>query len=81
MTMLDGRILQRMIAGAMVLGGAACASDRGAHVDLVDRAKDPGEWVQQASDYSLTRYSPLAQLTAANVGQLQPMWTYSTGRK
>ena len=69
------------ITGAALLGGGACASDRGARVDLVDRANDPGEWVQQASDYALTRYSPLAQLTAANVNQLHPMWTYSTGRK
>jgi lanthanide-dependent methanol dehydrogenase len=72
--------LPAVIAGAALLGAAGCASDSGAHVDLVDRAKDPGEWVQQGSDYALTRYSPLAQITAANVGQLHPMWTYSTGR-
>src|SRR6185437_7005803 len=64
----------------VLLLAGACASDRGTHVDLVNRAKDPGEWAQQGSDYALTRYSPLAQLTAANIGELHPMWTYSTGR-
>ena len=31
----------------------------------------PGEWHSQARDYANTRYSPLDQITAANVAQLQ----------
>jgi PQQ-dependent dehydrogenase (methanol/ethanol family) len=79
--MIAPRLATRtLMTGGALLAVVACASDRAAHVDLADRARDPGEWVQQASDYSLTRYSPLAQITAANVGALHPMWTYSTGR-
>ena len=59
---------------------AACAAERGRTIDLVHRDRDPGEWFHQASDYGLTRYSPLSQLTTANVRGLHPAWTYSTGR-
>jgi PQQ-dependent dehydrogenase (methanol/ethanol family) len=62
------------------MAAAGCAADRGRAIDLVHRDRDPGEWFHQASDYALTRYSPLAQLTAQNVGQLHAAWTYSTGR-
>ncbi|HEY0995866.1 MAG TPA: PQQ-dependent dehydrogenase, methanol/ethanol family, partial [Gemmatimonadaceae bacterium] len=41
-----------------------------------DRA---AEWTIPARDYQSTRYSPLAQVTAANVGQLTLAWSYSTG--
>ena len=31
-----------------------------------------------AHDYSNTRYSPLAEITAANIAKLRPAWTFST---
>jgi lanthanide-dependent methanol dehydrogenase len=39
----------------------------------------PGEWQVAGRDAGLTRYSPLDQITAANVGTLRPVWTFSTG--
>jgi len=39
----------------------------------------PGEWRSQARDYANTRYSPLAQITPANVAQLKMAWTFSDG--
>jgi lanthanide-dependent methanol dehydrogenase len=39
----------------------------------------PGEWRRSGRDDGLTRYSPLDQITAANVGSLRPVWTFSTG--
>jgi quinoprotein glucose dehydrogenase len=34
------------------------------------------EWPAYGHDYGDTRYSPLAQITPANVTRLQPAWTY-----
>ncbi|HEV8150234.1 MAG TPA: PQQ-dependent dehydrogenase, methanol/ethanol family [Gemmatimonadales bacterium] len=39
----------------------------------------PGEWTQAGHDYSLTRFSSLDQLTTANVAQLRPAWSFSSG--
>ena len=38
-----------------------------------------GEWTMAPGDYANTRYSPLAQITPANVGKLQVAFTFSTG--
>lgn len=38
-----------------------------------------GQWTMPGRDYGATRYSPLAQLTPANVARLRPVWTFSTG--
>ncbi len=39
----------------------------------------PGEWTLPGRDYGQTRYSPLDQITAANVRNLKVAWTFSTG--
>lgn len=39
----------------------------------------PGEWASAGRDPSLTRFSPLNQITAANVATLRPVWSFSTG--
>ena len=38
-----------------------------------------GQWTMPAKDYASTRYSGLAQITAANATRLRPVWTFSTG--
>lgn len=38
-----------------------------------------GEWHVPAGDYASTRFSDLAQITAQNVGQLKPDFTFDTG--
>ena len=40
---------------------------------------EDGQWTMPARDYAGTRYSPLAQISAANAGRLRPVWTFSTG--
>ena len=42
-------------------------------------AAQDAQWTMPAKDYSATRYSGLAQITAANAGHLRPVWTFSTG--
>jgi alcohol dehydrogenase (cytochrome c) len=39
----------------------------------------PGDWRSQARDDANTRYSPLAQITPANVARLKIAWTFSDG--
>jgi PQQ-dependent dehydrogenase (methanol/ethanol family) len=38
-----------------------------------------GEWPMTGRDYGLTRYSPLDQITTANVAELRPVWSFATG--
>ncbi len=40
---------------------------------------EDGQWTMPAKDYASTRYSGLAQITAANARGLHPVWTFSTG--
>ena len=41
-------------------------------------AAGDGDWPMAAHDYASTRYSALAEVTTANVGQLKLAWTFST---
>jgi quinoprotein glucose dehydrogenase len=41
------------------------------------RAAAPGDWPTYGRDAGGMRFSPLSQITAANVASLQPAWTYS----
>ena len=40
---------------------------------------DDGQWPMPARNHASTRFSPLDQITAANVSQLQVAFSYSTG--
>jgi alcohol dehydrogenase (cytochrome c) len=46
-----------------------------------DRLKKPddGDWLTVRRTYDGWGYSPLQQITTANVGRLQPAWVFSTG--
>src|SRR5581483_1149374 len=39
----------------------------------------PGAWAAYGGDGGYTRYSPLAQITPANVANLKPAWTWDSG--
>ena len=47
--------------------------------DLASLSKDPKQWVMPARDYASTRFSPLDQINASNVGKLQAAWMFSVG--
>ncbi len=42
-------------------------------------ARDDGQWTMPGHDYSATRYTGLAEITAANAKGLRPTWSFSTG--
>src|ERR1700680_1628574 len=46
--------------------------------DLRDGLKDPTRWLQYSGDWGAHRYSPLTQLTPANVSRLVAQWTFQT---
>ena len=73
-----------LAAGAVLALAAAAAPGRAAPVtpeSLLNAQKNPGEWVLYGGDYRAQRYSALGEITPANVGQLRPVWTLSTGGK
>ncbi|HTL02792.1 MAG TPA: PQQ-dependent dehydrogenase, methanol/ethanol family [Vicinamibacterales bacterium] len=47
--------------------------------DIAEGLKDPGRWLTYGGDYGSQRYSPLTQITPANVNRLVPQWTFQTG--
>lgn len=51
--------------------------------NLAGAPADPraGEWQSYGNGPGGTRHSPLAQITPANVGALQPAWTFSAGKE
>jgi PQQ-dependent dehydrogenase (methanol/ethanol family) len=42
-------------------------------------SRDDGQWTMPAKDYAGTRYTALAEITAANAPRLRAVWTFSTG--
>ncbi|MDI9850119.1 methanol/ethanol family PQQ-dependent dehydrogenase [Rhodoblastus sp. 17X3] len=41
--------------------------------------KKTGQWTIQAGDFANNRYSALDQINSGNIGQLRPVWSFSTG--
>ncbi len=50
-----------------------------ANVAPVFAQPQAGDWSSYGNDAGGTRFSPLAQITPANVSHLQPVWTYRFG--
>ncbi len=44
--------------------------------DVALRAAAPAEWLNYGRDYAETHYSPLNQITVANVANLKPAWSF-----
>jgi alcohol dehydrogenase (cytochrome c) len=46
--------------------------------ELLDGLANPSRWLTHSGDYTGQRFSPLTQITPANVGQLAAQWTFQT---
>ena len=46
---------------------------------LTKAQQDPNSWLSYGKNYFGWRYSPLTQITTANVSQLAPAWILPTG--
>ncbi|MDB5396827.1 MAG: PQQ-dependent dehydrogenase, methanol/ethanol family [Rhodospirillales bacterium] len=63
-----------MACSALIFAGSALAND-----ELLKLQKDPNQWAMPTGDYANTRHTDLKQITASNVKDLRPAWTFSTG--
>jgi len=68
----------RFTSWAVVAGLAVGAASVSAQ-DLVTMSKDTKQWVMTGRTFDLQRYSPLDQISTANVKNLHVSWTMSTG--
>ena len=50
-----------------------------ATADLLRGLADPFRWLTHSGDYTSKRYSPLTQITPANVAGLSPLWAFESG--
>lgn len=75
------RITRRMVSGGLVAGLSvlAVSAHAQARSGAWTRNAPEGDWQMPGRDYSLQRYSPLAQVNTANVANLKASWTFSTG--
>ena len=58
---------------------AGCSAEREAPPALSEPAKPARDWPHYAGDAGGRHYSPLADVTPANVSRLREVWTYRTG--
>src|ERR1700740_2552565 len=65
-----------VLAGAVLVATASVAS---AQESLQTMSQNANQWVMTGRTYDLQRYSPLSQITAANVKGLHAAWSFSTG--
>jgi alcohol dehydrogenase (cytochrome c) len=56
--------------------GLTAAQSKDADAAVVRSIADSAQWPTYSRDLANTRYSPLAQITAANVGTLVPAWVH-----
>ena len=68
----------RFTSWAIVAGLAVGAASVNAQ-DLQTMSKNANQWVMTGRTYDLQRYSPLDQISTANVKNLHVAWTMSTG--
>ena len=55
---------------------AVCAFGQVPYDRIVNAAREPGNWLTYSGNYQGHRYSPLDQITAANVAGLRVKWAY-----
>ena len=63
----------------LLLSGAVLTSLLYAQ-DIRDSTVIAGDWPMYNRDSKATRYSPLTQITPANVSRLRPAWTFKVGK-
>ena len=74
------RFTRKVLSGvAAGLAFAAVANAQQARSGAWTLNAPEGDWFITGRDYSLQRYSPLKQITTANVKDLKAAWTFSTG--
>ena len=78
------RSTKKLLSGTLVAGlslalAASAEAQQAARSGAWTLNAPEGEWHMTGRDYSLQRFSPLKQITTANVTDLRPVWSFSTG--
>lgn len=63
-----------VLAAVFIAPNSALAND-----ELMMMQEDSTQWVMPLGNYAGTRYSELDQINKDNVGELQVVWSFSTG--
>jgi len=66
-------------AVAVCFGLAATAAAQVPYERLREAASEPGSWLTYSGSYAAHRFSPLKEITPANVARLRPAWVYQVG--
>jgi PQQ-dependent dehydrogenase (methanol/ethanol family) len=73
------RVIRWLMTAAAVIAAIAVVPAQASGQDLATLSRDANQWVMPGRTYDMQRFSPLKQITAANVKDLQVAWTLSTG--
>jgi alcohol dehydrogenase (cytochrome c) len=65
-----------LVGGLVVFGAAAAARAQVPHQRIVAADREPGQWLSYSRTYDGQRFSPLAEITPANVRHLRPVWMF-----
>ena len=68
-------------AALLSTGGVTAVAEPVTGQDLLAAQENAGEWLMYGRNYLNQRFSPLAEITPANVGELTPVFAHSTGGK
>ncbi|MFG1203530.1 methanol/ethanol family PQQ-dependent dehydrogenase [Xanthobacter aminoxidans] len=79
MTRLFSSVSLCAVTLALAAGSAAVSSQALANDKLVELAKSDDNWPMTGKNYDANNYSPQKQINKANVKQLRPAWSFSTG--
>jgi PQQ-dependent dehydrogenase (methanol/ethanol family) len=74
-------ITRRMVSGGLIAGLSVLAVSAYAQAPsgAWTRNAPEGDWQMPGRDFGMQRFSPLNQITTANIAGLKAAWTFSTG--
>ena len=76
------RFTQKVLSGGIAAGlsvAVAVSANAQARSGAWTLNAPEGEWHMTGRDHGQQRFSPLKQITTANVAELRPIWSFSTG--
>src|SRR3984957_13509794 len=71
-----GGVLLALGVSSIVVSAKAAEVANVDDARIIENAKTGKEWLSNGLDYGVNRFSPLDQITAANVGKLGLTWSY-----
>ncbi len=66
---------------AIVLVTALCVNAQVGYERILKASAEPGNWLTYSGNYAAHRFTPLDQITPANVAALKPVWVYQLREK